>query len=789
MCKSIIFISSRCIPHFRSVKRSNKFIKNSTLSNLCWQSRIAFRQWKEAGRPSSGPEYLKRKECKRKVADFLAKCRAQLVRKEIQKRDELFRTKDLKRFSVLRPKCHGSNLVVNGKHISDSPSVLDAWANHFSTLSESSISSNSHIQEYLSQLSTIESESFSDLDSILDCSIDVEEVNLAIAHLKCRSASGIDSISPSHLKHTGPLFRRWLCSVFNALISFEEIPLSFKFGLVIPIYKGKGKDPLLPGSYRGITLSSVLVKTLEFVLLERILPVLSDRGIPQLTQTAYQKGISCSDAIFSCLEVISKYTREGDSVYSCFYDLASAFDTIEYPVLLTHLYHAGIVGKTWRLLKSWYSNSTSCVRIDGCVSREFPINRGVKQGSVLSPVLFILVMDPLLVSLRHTGCGLNLGGLYLGVFCHADDIRTLSSSNADCCSQIDFVESFVTSRGLSLNVEKSEAVIFHPPRTTPTLLSGTSISIPVTDMARCLGAYWTSNLSSSKWIDVNIKKARNAFFARGKDLFHGKLNPLSSKSIIECYIMPVLLYGAESWILNISLLKKLESFQCELAKRILRLSASASNRACRVVLHWPSIRARVLCAKLCYLLKLLNGGDTLSCRVFRTLAATDIEEIHLVKQCRFLESQYGLDITTELLSSPATFSPSIIKKSVIKSDHNFLLKSIASDIHLKFIADVEINLECSWLRVWDFVLDYGPHGTTCVMAILKLLCLRSFANSCPISNCNNNLNSQHLGDHFLSCHTNLNICIKDCVSALSTCSASVIDFGVLLISAFKCNGL
>ena len=55
------------------------------------------------------------------------------------------------------------------------------------------------------------------------------------------------------------------------MVSLEEIPSSFEFGLITPVYKGKGKDPQVRGSYRGITLSSVLAKSLEFVLLERII--------------------------------------------------------------------------------------------------------------------------------------------------------------------------------------------------------------------------------------------------------------------------------------------------------------------------------------------------------------------------------------------------------------------------------------------------------------------------------------------------------------------------------------
>ena len=155
-----------------------------------------------------------------------------------------------------------------------------------------------------------------------------------------------DLFSPHHLLHAGPMMCVWLCKIFNAIANLEAIPLLFKEGILIPIYKGKGKDPLVPTSYRGITLTSVIAKSFEILLLDRMLPILKDRNIPQLTQIAYQRGVSCADATFTCQETISKFIRDGDSVYSCFYDLASAFDTVEYPVLLYHLKNSGITGKT-----------------------------------------------------------------------------------------------------------------------------------------------------------------------------------------------------------------------------------------------------------------------------------------------------------------------------------------------------------------------------------------------------------------------------------------------------------
>ena len=448
----------------------------------------------------------------------------------------MFTTHHPRRFKTHTPRTQGTSIVVNGSRVTDPGDVLDHWATHFSNLGESRCSSNSLLNDFVSHVPDLEAESFRERDLVLDSPIEITEVDHAICRLKSNSAGGPDSLSPRHLKYSGPLLRKWICNIFNAIISMEHIPFTFKYGIIIPVNKGKAKDPVLQGNYRGITLSSVLAKCSEFVLLDRIVPVLSESNLPQLNQTAFQKGISCSDAIFSCQESISKFVREDDSVYSCFYDLASAFDTVEYPVLLDHLALAGIVGNTWRLIKQWYTNPKSCVRLNGSTSRYFSVNCGVRQGSVLSPLLFLLIMDPILQQLKSKSCGLSICGLYLGAFCHADDIRTLSSSLTECSAQINHVANFATSRGLSLNVAKCEAVISPPHRCTRTSIGGDDVSIPVTNAARCLGAWWTPDLSSSVWIENNIKKARGAFFARGQGVFRGSLNPLSSRSIVESLV-------------------------------------------------------------------------------------------------------------------------------------------------------------------------------------------------------------------------------------------------------------
>ena len=154
----------------------------------------------------------------------------------------------------------------------------------------------------------------------------------------------------------------------------------------------------------------------------------------------------------------------------CFYDLQKAFDSIQYPVLLKRLYESGVDGRAWRLLRSWYTSPKSMVRVNGLLSSPFTLERGVLQGSVLSPALFLLIMDPLLKSLQNKGLGPSVGRTYAGSFIHADDIHTISSSGATLQEQINTVCIFAANNGLTLNHTKCEVVLISsskPATSTP----------------------------------------------------------------------------------------------------------------------------------------------------------------------------------------------------------------------------------------------------------------------------------------------------------------------------------
>jgi len=146
------------------------------------------------------------------------------------------------------------------------------------------------------------------------------------------------------------------------------------------------------------------------MILHHLTPVLEEGSI---SDVAYQQGLSCIDAIFVTQEALLVHVRDCGKPLLGLYDMEKAFNSIEKPILLERIYSVGVNGKLWRLLNHWYSTATARVRIDAGISNHFPISRGVKQGSVLSPTLFLIVMDRLIHLLRESNQGLSVRGCSL----------------------------------------------------------------------------------------------------------------------------------------------------------------------------------------------------------------------------------------------------------------------------------------------------------------------------------------------------------------------------------------
>ena len=121
----------------------------------------------------------------------------------------------------------------------------------------------------------------------------------------------------------------------------------------------------------------------------------AENGILSESQLGFQQGNRCSDAHLIIHNLINKYCHKyKNKIYSCFIDLSKAFDIIPNPrnILLSKLKDVGITGKVFNIIKNIYSSDQACIKVDGKIGKPFRISQGVRQGCVLSPLLFNIFM-------------------------------------------------------------------------------------------------------------------------------------------------------------------------------------------------------------------------------------------------------------------------------------------------------------------------------------------------------------------------------------------------------------
>ena len=286
---------------------------------------------------------------------------------------------------------------------------------------------------------------------------DDNEILAIISNFGTNKASGPNSIPTNLLKEFSAFLIPPIKSLINKSLTEGVFPSIFKIAQICPIFKKADKTKCV--NYRPISLLSNLSKIFERVMYNRIEGYFERNKLIYDYQFGFRKNFSTEHALMSITEQIKANFRK--QIFSCgvFVDLEKAFDTVNHQILMSKLKYYGLNGNAILWLTSYLMNRHQQVSIDGKVSDLKPITCGVPQGSILGPLLFLIYINDMNKAIKNSS-----------VYHFADDTNLLySHKNAKTLKKnmnkdLNTLSEWLCANRLSLNVGKTEFMIFRPPK-------------------------------------------------------------------------------------------------------------------------------------------------------------------------------------------------------------------------------------------------------------------------------------------------------------------------------------
>ena len=278
----------------------------------------------------------------------------------------------------------------------------------------------------------------------------------------------------------------------------------------------------------------------------------TENKIPE-EQAGFRKGYSTVDHVFTLVSVIQKclYGSKRSKLYIAFVDYEKAFDTVDRNSLWKILEKIKTSTKVIKVLRGMYTSVKSCVRWGADLSDVFDCPAGVRQGCLLSPLIFSLLISEVAENVikkgRHGFQFLaNLKEIFLLLF--ADDIALISTSPTGLQNQINNLEQASDSLGLKVNTQKTKIMVFrkggHLSRHEKWFYKGKQIE--VVNSYRYLRFMLTTKLSMEYSFESSAMKAKGKIVELLRVMWSlGNKNMSVFFKLFDAQVKAMLLYSSE----------------------------------------------------------------------------------------------------------------------------------------------------------------------------------------------------------------------------------------------------
>lgn len=386
------------------------------------------------------------------------------------------------------------------------------------------------------------------------------ELQQAIRQCKNSSAPGQDDISYELIKHLSRHAQQQLLQFYNNLWREMKIVPDWKVSVVLPFHK-PGTDRTQPSSYRPISLTSALCKINERLVTTRLTYYLESNHLLNPYQSAYRKNRCTLDHLIRLHDHINRNINNKGATIAIFFDFSKAFDMLWKEGLMQKLKTAGIDGRMKNWIEDFLTGRKFQVKINGVLSDLYDLQNGTPQGSVISPILFLLMINDFPHTTSNTETSL-----------YADDSaiwrsgRNIENIQQQLQPDIDKIAVWCDLWGFKLNEKKTVAIIFsknyrHRQEKLKLKVNGNLISTVTS--AKFLGVTFDQQLTWNEHINniaESCKKRINLLRSlSGQQWGAGKHSMLK---IYRTLIRPKIDYGIELFhTANKASWKKLEVLQ------------------------------------------------------------------------------------------------------------------------------------------------------------------------------------------------------------------------------------